>query len=59
VRQLFFDGSIVAWQLVVPAFGVIEGLFHISSLDYRGEYGSEVTFELALESAGSLTFTAL
>jgi TP901-1 family phage major tail protein len=59
VRQLFFTGSIVAWQLVVPAFGVIEGLFHISSLDYRGEYGSEVTFELALESAGSLTFTAL
>jgi len=37
VRQLFFDGSIVAWQLVVPAFGVIQGLFHISSLDYRGE----------------------
>ena len=58
VRQLFFDGVIVAWQVVVPAFGVIQGLFQISSLDYRGDYGSEVTFELALESAGALTFMA-
>jgi TP901-1 family phage major tail protein len=58
VRQVFFDGVIVNWQIVVPAFGVIQGPFQISSLDYRGDYTAEVTFELALESAGALTFTA-
>jgi TP901-1 family phage major tail protein len=59
VRQLFFDGQIRSWQVVVPAFGIIEGVFQISSLDYRGEHAGEVTFELALESAGELTFTAI
>ena len=58
VRQVFFDGLIRAWQIVVPSFGVIAGVFQISSLDYRGDYSAEVTFELALESAGALTFTA-
>ncbi|MBL8590882.1 MAG: phage major tail protein, TP901-1 family [Methylobacteriaceae bacterium] len=58
-RQTFFDGAIRAWQIVVPDFGVIEGPFHISSLDYRGEHAGEVTFELSLESAGALAFTAL
>lgn len=59
VRQLFFDGLIRRWQVIVPSFGIIEGPFQISSLDYRGEYSAEVTFELALESAGELTFTVL
>jgi len=59
VRQVFFDGVIVSWQIVVPAFGIIQGPFQISSLDYRGDYAGEVTFELALESAGALTFSAL
>ena len=58
-RQTFFDGAIRAWQVIVPSFGVIAGLFQLSSLDYRGEHAGEVTFELALESAGALTFTAL
>ena len=56
-RQIFFDGIIRAWQVVVPAFGTITGLFQITSLDYRGEHAAEVTFDLALESAGALTFT--
>lgn len=59
IRQLFFDGVIRAWQVIVPAFGTIEGAFQISSLDYRGEHAGEVTFELALESAGALAFTAI
>ncbi|MGE3246408.1 MAG: phage major tail protein, TP901-1 family [Beijerinckiaceae bacterium] len=57
-RQLFFDGQIRVWQVVVPDFGLIQGPFQISSLDYRGEHAGEVTFELALESAGELTFAA-
>ena len=55
-RQIFFDGIIRAWQVVVPAFGVISGLFQITSLDYRGDHAGEVTFDIALESAGALAF---
>ncbi len=57
VRQVFFDGLIRAWQVIVPDFGIVQGPFQISSLDWRGEHGAEVTFEIALESAGALTFT--
>ena len=59
VRRSFFDTTILNWQVIVPAFGIIQGLFQISALDYRGEHAGEVTFELALESAGALTFTAI
>lgn len=59
IRQTFFDGLIRNWQIVAPSFGIIQGAFQISSLDYRGEHAGEVTFELSLESAGLLTFTAL
>ena len=58
-RQVFFDGVIRAWQVIVPAFGTISGLFQIAALDYRGEHAGEVTFDLALESAGALTFVAM
>ncbi|MBV1702646.1 MAG: phage major tail protein, TP901-1 family [Hyphomicrobiales bacterium] len=57
VQQNFFNGVIGNWQIIVPAFGTIAGLFQITSLDYRGEHAAEVTFDLALESAGPLTFT--
>ena len=58
-RQIFFDGEIRAWRIVIPDFGQIEGPFQIASLDYRGEHAGEVTFELSLESAGALVFTAI
>jgi TP901-1 family phage major tail protein len=59
MRQIFFDGDIRAYQVIVPDFGRIEGPFQITSLEYRGEHDGEVTFEMAFESAGPLTFTAL
>ena len=58
-RQIFFDGEIRAWRIVIPDFGQIEGPFQIANLDYRGEHAGEVTFELSLESAGALVFTAI
>ena len=58
-RQIFFDGVIRDWQIIVPDFGIVQGPFQISSLDYRGDHAGEVTFEMSLESAGSLTFTAI
>lgn len=59
LRQAFFDGLIRDWQIVIPSFGIIAGAFQISSLDYRGEHSAEITFDIALESAGALSFTAL
>lgn len=59
IRQMVFDGTIRAWQVVVPDFGRLQGPFHVASLEYRGEHAGEVTFDLALESAGVLVFTAL
>jgi TP901-1 family phage major tail protein len=58
-REVFFAGEIRAWRIVVPDFGSIQGPFQITSLEYRGEHAAEVTFELALESAGALTFAPL
>jgi TP901-1 family phage major tail protein len=59
VRQIFFDGEIRTWQVVIPDFGRVEGAFQLSSLEYRGEHAGEVTFDLSLESAGALAFTAI
>lgn len=59
VRSYLFAGTIRSWQLVIPSFGIIEGPFQITALDIAGRHDGEVTFELALESAGELTFTAI
>jgi TP901-1 family phage major tail protein len=59
MRQIFFDGDIRAYQVVVPDFGRIEGPFQITGLEYRGDHAGEVTFEMAFESAGALTFAVL
>ena len=57
VRGLFFNGAIVAWQVIVPDFGTVGGPFQVTALEYAGNHDGEITFELALESAGALTFT--
>jgi TP901-1 family phage major tail protein len=59
VRSLFFAGTIVDWQLVIPDFGTVSGPFQIAALEYSGAYDGEVVFEIALESAGQLAFEAL
>lgn len=59
LRQLFFDGMIETFQVVVPDFGTIEGPFQITALEYRGDHAGEVTFDMSLDSAGALAFSAL
>jgi TP901-1 family phage major tail protein len=59
MRTLFFDGASPTLQVVVPDFGTIQGPFQITGLEYRGDHAGEVTFDMALESAGALTFAAL
>ncbi|CDP52735.1 Gene Transfer Agent tail protein [Devosia sp. DBB001] len=58
IRALFFGGTIRDWQLILPDFGVVAGPFQITALEFKGDHAGEVTFDLALESAGALTFTA-
>jgi len=57
VRGLFFDGVQRDWQVIVPDFGTVEGPFQVSTLEYAGQHDGEMTFDLALESAGQLSFT--
>ncbi len=59
VRSYFFTAAIVNWQIVIPDFGTVQGPFQITALEFGGRHDAEVTFELALESAGALTFTTL
>ncbi len=59
VRAAFFDGTILAWQVVIPDFGTVSGPFQITALEYSGAHDGELTFDLALESAGQLAFGAL
>lgn len=58
-RQAFFDGEIPRFQVVIPDFGTVEGAFQITSLEYAGSYDGEATYEMALASAGALSFVAL
>mgnify|MGYP001766329062 CR=1 FL=1 len=58
VRTVFFEGAIRPWRVILPDFGTVEGPFQITALEFAGDHDGEVTFDLALESAGSLTFTA-
>ena len=58
MRQTFFDGTIVAYQIVIPDFGTVQGAFQLTSLEFAGEHNGEVTYDVALESAGELTFAA-
>lgn len=58
VRATFFGGDVRAWQIIVPDFGTITGPFEITSFELSGRHDGEVTFELTVESAGMLGFTA-
>ncbi len=58
IRANFFGSTIVAWQIVVPDFGTVEGPFQVTALEYTGNHDGEVTFDIALESAGAISFGA-
>lgn len=58
-RQIFFDGERPDFQVIIPDFGIIEGPFMISGIEYAGSYNGEATYEVTLASAGALAFTAI
>ena len=59
IRSYVFNGTIRNWQIIVPAFGTLQGAFQITSLEFSARHDAEVAFNLSLESAGELTFTAV
>jgi|TARA_B110000908_G_C10230857_1_gene440506 TP901-1 family phage major tail protein len=58
-RQLFFDGETPDFQVIIPDFGIVEGPFQVTAVEYSGSHNGEATYELSLASAGALAFTAL
>jgi len=58
-RQIFFDGETPEFQVIIPDFGVVEGPFQVTSIEYAGSHNGEATYELSMASAGVLSFTAL
>ncbi|RJL05614.1 phage major tail protein, TP901-1 family [Paracoccus aestuarii] len=58
-RQIFFDGEIPRFQVIIPDFGRVEGPFQITGLEYAGTHDGEATYEMSLASAGALSFVAL
>lgn len=58
-RQIFFDGETPSFQVIIPDFGVIEGPFQVTSVEYAGAHDGEATYEMSMASAGALSFTAI
>ncbi|WP_120632837.1 phage major tail protein, TP901-1 family [Ruegeria sp. EL01] len=58
-RQLFFDGETPGFQVIIPNFGIVEGPFQVTGIEYAGSHNGEATYEMSMASAGALTFTAL
>ena len=58
-RQIFFDAEMPDFQVVIPSFGVVQGPFQITSIEYSGNHNGEATYDMSFASAGFLTFTAI
>ncbi|MEM5468560.1 phage major tail protein, TP901-1 family [Celeribacter marinus] len=57
-RQIFFEGLVPNFQVIIPDFGVVEGPFQITAIEYAGSHNGEATYELSMASAGQMTFVA-
>lgn len=59
IQELFFSQATRNFQLVIPAFGILQGPFLVEALDYSGDHDGEAAFAITLASAGALTFTGI
>ena len=58
LRAVFFNATAPDFEVVIPDFGTVTGAFQVTSLEYSGSHDGEAGFEIALASAGALSFTA-
>ncbi|MEM6664373.1 MAG: phage major tail protein, TP901-1 family [Pseudomonadota bacterium] len=59
IRRVFFEDKTPKFEIVIPDFGTVAGPFQVTALEYGGSHDGEATFEIALASAGALSFTEL
>ena len=59
IRSAFFYQSAQDCRFIIPGFGMIDGAFLITGLNYAGSYNGEAQFEISLASAAVPGFTAL
>jgi TP901-1 family phage major tail protein len=58
-RAVFWNADTPDFQVIIPDFGIVEGAFQITAIDYAGNHDGEATYEMSMASAGALTFTAI
>jgi TP901-1 family phage major tail protein len=58
-RAIFWSGDTPDVQVVIPDFGIVEGPFQITAIEYAGTHDGEATYEISMASAGALTFTGI
>lgn len=58
-RAIFFGNEMPNFQIIIPDFGVVEGPFQITSIEYSGNHDGEAVYELSLASGGEIQFAAL
>jgi TP901-1 family phage major tail protein len=58
-REVFFAGVVPMFQVIIPDFGLVEGPFQITALEYAGNHDGEASYEMSMASAGALSFSAL
>jgi len=59
IRSAFFDQSAQDCRFIIPGFGMIDGAFLITGLNYAGSSNGEAQFEISLASAAVPEFTVL
>ncbi|MDQ7018074.1 MAG: phage major tail protein, TP901-1 family [Robiginitomaculum sp.] len=59
IRSVFFAQEARRWQLVIPAFGILDGVMQIAALEYAGDFDGEAVYSLTLASAGNISFTPI
>ncbi len=59
IRSTFFAQDARRWQMVIPDFGILDGVMQIAALEYAGDFDGEAVYSLTLASAGNISFTPL
>lgn len=59
IRSAFFEQSAQDCRFIIPGFGMIDGAFLITGLNYAGSYNGEAQFEISLSSAAVPEFSPL
>lgn len=52
------NATIKQYQVIVPGLGTFQGLFQVTQCSLSGAHDKEVQYDVRLESAGAITYTA-